>query len=230
MQKKLISLISTSFLAVIVMTTPVSAAQPNSTTNYLYNEKTGQGHFFNPATYTIKIHLDKDLSNQNANLDGTLGFVYQGALIRYDQSNASINWEHKKAGMVRLDNSDNPNPGHITFKATTSGTSTASGTVKSTTKGELDFMIAEVEESVEIGGTYSRSWTKGYEYGASQDVSPHKFGYLYGYVPATTTKGNAVYEMIQDSTGEVAYYKYVPKGAIVPSENAWNLKLVEKNS
>lgn len=230
--------VSVIILSVCLLLIPFSAfaSQPTDVTYYLYDESTGQGQVIDPSTYTEQISLDPAPSSNKIiqkkyNSTGEIQpmWLYE-QLVRYDQTSAYIDWEQKSLGVFRVDNKSNSSPATATYKATTSGTTTASGTVTGTAGTELNLMIAKVDATVSIGGTLSRSWTQGYEYGVSQTIKPGMVGYLYGYIPGTTTNGYAVYAVIQDSTGEIVDYKYYPRGAKVPSENSFNVKLVESYS
>ncbi|MEA4902926.1 hypothetical protein [Desulfitobacterium sp.] len=201
----------------------------------LYNESTGQEQVIDPLTYSEQISLDpappKDkIINDKKSSEEIQPMWFYEELLRYDQSSAYIDWEQTPVGVFRVDNKGSSSPATATFKALTSDSTTASGTVTGTTSGELNLMVTKVDATVSIGGTYSRSWTQGYEYGATQTIKAGMVGYLYGYIPGTTTNGYAVYGVIQDSTGQIIDYNYYPRGAKVPSNKSFNVKLVESYS
>ena len=220
---KFAAVLLTSCVLLSALASPVSA----SSTEYLWNENTREvvdpGVKVNPPIVdeTAKV---KDKGTKGKKDDGGIGaqWIYS-QLVRYDQSSAIVDWKKKYVGVTRVDNSGNLYTGaSLQFKATSSSSWEVEASGSLETEAELNLMVTKVKGTVTVGGAVRRSWTSGYEYGTESEVPPKTIGRVTAYIPGTTTKGNAVYKMTNDGTGET-WYEYRARGAVVPADNAWNM-------
>ena len=109
----------------------------------------------------------------------------------------------------------------LIFTADITSTFELSGTTGFEVSAEKQAILAKVQGTASISGTASRSWNKGTKYGTESTVPAGKIGKITAYIPATTSKGDAVYKVYNTSTSGY-YYENRSRGAIVPAKNAWN--------
>lgn len=149
-------------------------------------QSTGEATSYDPTTWKAPdIPLDpaptqEELKNsktkkQESNVISP--HLLMDTFVRYDQNSAILDYKKKYVGQTRVDNSGNPfTPTNLLFTASATDTWNVSVTVTSTTKGEITAIIGKVDQTISVGGTYSRGWQKGYSYGSSTSVPPKRIG------------------------------------------------------
>jgi len=220
-----ILLASSIILSGFGLASPVSAA----TTEHLWDENTNS--VIDPSTLNSQPAIDETANRQDINIDGSdKGGVSSRAIIRtlarYDQSSAIVDLEKKYVGIFIVDNRSNLyGSATMTYEADTTDTFGVEATTGISASAEKDLVVAKVNGTVSVGAAASRGWNKGTKYGASTTVPAKTLGAAKAFIPGTSTKGQMVYKLTTDSTGEVRY-EYVPAGAVVPSKSAWNIKFI----
>lgn len=179
---------------------------------------TSNGVLWNQATGETTIY---DLSNSqifNTILDPIpkidVSITPMFVTASYTQSTTAINYKGKYVGFTRVDNSKNLyGAASLEFTATDSGSITIEATASFETATELNLVLAKVQGTVTVGGSYSRAWEKSHQYGTTASVPKGKIGKVTAYIPTTKSTGSFHYY----STGTNS-----AGGAIVPSQNSWN--------
>lgn len=220
-----ILLASSIILSGFGLASPASAA----TTQHLWDENTKS--VIDPSILNSQPVVDETANVQDINIEGTnkegiAPMAIFRTLVRYDQSSAIVDLEKKYVGIFIVDNRSNQfASASMTYEADSSDTFGVEATTGISVSAEKDLVVAKVNGTVSVGATASRSWTRGTKYGASTTVPAKTLGAAKAFIPGTSTKGQMVYKLTTDSTGEVRY-EYVPVGAVVPSKSAWNIKFM----
>jgi len=229
--KSYLAVMLTILLVLIPLTASATQQVTNTTTTYLYDESTAESIIVDPSDFVqtvdndLKVPKNQVVKEKDKDGDIQVRWAYE-VLDRYDESNHIYDIKKNLVDTAYVSNgTDYPINGW--FESNYSSSWSASGTVSGTTSSELNLMVAKVDAEITVGGTLSRSWTSGVQYGASASVPAHKIYAFSGYIPGTTTNGYAVYKLINDGDGTIIDYLYYPRGAIVPCENAWTIDVSE---
>lgn len=206
-----------------------SALADKGETSYLWNEETKEVSTVSSDVVNVPV-VDETATSPKHNIDVPLNppkdelspNFWIRTLHRYDQTRATVDYKKKYVGSVRLDNTNNAyTEGSITFEASVSDSWSVTVSGSASGSAEKNLVVAKVNATVTIGGSYTRSWSKGTKYGSALKVPPRKVGSITAYIPGVSSNGQMVYKMTNDSTGDVRY-ENVALGAVVPSRNDWN--------
>ena len=206
------------------------AAEKDTTQNsigIIWNQSTGEVTQYDPSTFKneeiIPIKAEKLPTSKNSKSSVIGRGISLPVLDHYSETSESLNWTQKYVGVTRVDNSGNQYTGaSIIFTATSTDSWSASGTYGTEVSAEMDLIVAKVNVTSSLQATVTRSWTNGTQYGTSTTVPAKTIGKITAYIPGTSSSGYACYKVYNTSDSSY-YWNNIPKGAIVPANNAWNL-------
>lgn len=136
------------------------------------------------------------------------------------------NWYYENLGTFRATNSTDSEM-QISYKQSNSTTSywSVSGEISGTAKLKVKF-IGEVETSLKIAGSTSKSYYAGTEYGSSYPVPAKTAYYLTNYAVGGYGAGEAKYE-VRSPSGTLLGYHYEPVGGTILSKNDVHIALTD---
>lgn len=213
------------FSVLLVFLSQSIYASNNEGENYIWNEETNLKTYYdnhNIEEEELKRNIDSfmDLELENKNNEIQPLAEYR-TFKYYDQKSKVTDYKAKYVGSVTVDNSDYPRESTILFTASNSGTWSVGTSINLSGTTEINAVVAKVNVTADIGGTVSRSWSNGRQYGTSSTVAPGDIAQLKAYMTGTYTSGDLVYD-VYDSYGGITYEGRYPIGTVVPSKNDWN--------
>lgn len=142
---------------------------------------------------------------------------YSPGSFKYDYENARY-----KIGVTRLDNRQSSEPAALTFKVHQSSSCGVSITSGVEYGGEVNAVFGSVSAKYGSEVSANVSWSQGTEVSTNAKVPAGQIGRVTAYVIGVYTAGTATYRVLNTTTGEM-WDETGGLGALVPTNNAWNL-------
>lgn len=196
------------------------------TGTYLWDITTGEVIEYNPDSVQ-EYPIDESIDFSSKGIDSGASIITPDGLLmevftNYSAKSQTTALKGKLVNRVTLTNGGSKDA-NLFFETTSSGSWSASASTSATGSIELKSIVANVNATMSVGGTLTRTWTKGETYGSAFPVAPDKTGFIDGYIPRVSSSGTAYYDVISTS-GDKVGTTTKSVGAMVPSKNSFHFE------